>query len=216
MLSACNPYNTGLGAFKKYLSLVLICAFSLPVDAEESASVYSAVPAVDCVVNPYRVADIASPVAGIIDKLHVERSQKVSAGQLVAELDAHVERANVALAQYRAGVKSEIGVGQVNMDFDSRRKKRAASLLEKQSISDENAELVERDASLSKFKLKQAREISAIRKLELRRAEQQLQQKMIRALFEGYILDTFKTSGEYVEEQAIVDWRNWTPWWLKP
>ncbi len=186
--------------------LVFIAIFvaSQPLSANAPDPAYSSMPAVDCVINPFRVVDISSPVAGVIETLHVERSQQVTAGQVVAELEASVERANVELARYRAGVESEIGLGKVNINFDKLRKKRVESLLEEQNISRENADQIEREVQLSMWKLKQARELADIRKLELRKAEEQLRQKSIPAPFDGFVLDTFKYRGEYVEDQAIL------------
>lgn len=186
--------------------LVFIAVFvvSQPLAANAPDPAYSSMPAVDCVINPFRVVDISSPVAGVIETLHVERSQQVTAGQVVAELEASVERANVELARYRAGVESEIELGKVNINFDQLRKKRVESLLEEQNISRENADQIEREVQLSMWKLKQARELADIRKLELRKAEEQLRQKSIPAPFDGFVLDTFKYRGEYVEDQAIL------------
>ncbi len=178
-------------------------AVSLPQAAAESTS-YSPIPAVDCVINPYRVVDIASPVPGVIENIYVERSQQVAAGQVLARLEASVERANVELARYRAGIQSEIGLGEVNISFDRQRRKRAESLLQEQNISLDNADQIEREVQLSKWKLKQARELADIRRLELRKAEEQLRQKSIPAPFDGFVLDTFKYRGEYVEDQAIL------------
>ena len=172
--------------------------------AAGSSATYSDIPGVDCVINPYKVADIASPVAGVIDDLYVERSQQVNAGQVVAQLDAKVERASVALARYRAGIQSEIKLGQVNMTFDRLRSKRIKSLSEKQAISLENIDEAKREAGLSKWKLQQARELAEVRQLELQRAEEQLLQKSIKAPFDGFVLDTFKHRGEYVEDQTIM------------
>ena len=78
----------------------------------------SAMPAVDCVINPYRVVDVSSPVSGVIEKLSVDRSQQVKAGQVIARLEASVERANVDLARYRASVESDVELGMVNINFD--------------------------------------------------------------------------------------------------
>jgi len=189
-----------------YSSLFCIVAFALSFQAAANVATaeYSSMPAMDCVINPYRVVDISSPVAGIIEKLYVERSQKVSAGEMVAQLEASVERADVALAKYRTGIQSEVGLGQVNISFDMARKKRVDTLLEKQNISKENADQIEREVQLSRWKLRQAKELLDIRKLELHRAEEQLKQKSIRAPFDGFVLDTFKYRGEYVEEQPIL------------
>jgi RND family efflux transporter MFP subunit len=189
----------------RWLVFVLGCSLSVQAIASATPSVvYSPIPAVDCVVNPFRVVDLSSPVVGIIEKLYVERSEAVSEGQVVAQLAASVERASVELARYRASVQSEIELGNVNINFDQLRKKRIDSLLAKQSISLENADQVEREMQLSKWELKQARELVGIRRLELRRAEAQLMQKSIKAPFDGFVLDTFKYRGEYVENQAIL------------
>jgi RND family efflux transporter MFP subunit len=174
-----------------------------PVAAAENTA-YSSIPAVDCVINPYRVVDIASPVAGVIENIYVERSQQVSAGEVLAQLEASVERANVDLARYRAGIQSEIGLSEVNISFDRQRKKRVDSLLEEQNISFDDADQIDREVQLSKWKLKQAREMADIRRLELRKTEEQLRQKSIPAPFDGFVLDTFKYRGEYVEDQAIL------------
>ncbi|MDJ0776570.1 MAG: efflux RND transporter periplasmic adaptor subunit [Gammaproteobacteria bacterium] len=189
------------------LAGLLLCgavhASGQPLAAAETRA-YSPIPAVDCVINPYRVVDIASPVAGVIENVYVERSQQVAAGEVLAQLEASVERANVELARYRAGIRSEIGLGEVNISFDRQRKKRIDVLLEEQNISLDNADQIEREVQLSKWKLKQARELADIRQLELRRAEEQLRQKSIPAPFDGFVLDTFKYRGEYVEDQAIL------------
>ena len=202
MLSTINTINTF--DLKKLLTFVSACIISLQSFADGSAAVHSSIPGVDCVINPYKVADIASPVAGVIEDLYVERSQQVSAGQIVAQLDADVERASVKLARYRAGIKSEIKLSEINMDFDKRHKNRLASLREKQATSVEKIEEAEREESLSRWKLAQAKELSDIRTLELKRAEQQLSQKSIRAPFDGFVLDTYKHRGEYVEDQSIL------------
>lgn len=204
MFSSINTIEISAACMKKLFIFVSAFIFSMQTFADKTAELYSSIPGVDCVINPYKVADLASPVAGVIDDLYVERSQKVMAGQLVAQLDADVERASVKLARYRAEIQSEIKLGEVNMEYDKRRRVRIDSLHEKQVTSIENTEEAEREVGLSKWKLEQARELAGIRKLELQRAEEQLRQKSIRAPFDGYVLDTFKHRGEYVEEQSIL------------
>jgi len=156
------------------------------------------------VINPYQVVDLASPVAGVIESLYVERSQAVKAGQVVAQLEADVERANVELARFRASIRSEIKLSQVNMEFDSLRQQRVTSLHQQKAISIDTSDEARREAGLSRWKLEQAKEQSTIRRLEQVRAEQQLNQKSIRAPFDGFVLDTFKYPGEYVEDKPIL------------
>ncbi len=161
-------------------------------------------PAVDCIINPYQVVELASPVPGVIERLRVERSDPVAKDQVIAELAADVEKATVALARARAAIQSEIRVGQINRGFDQRRKGRIESLYQRKAVSFERMDEAEREMELSSWKLRQAEELAEIRMLELRRAEQQLDQKTITASIDGYVTEILKFSGEYVEDQPIV------------
>ena len=204
MRPACRAGITGLPAFERLTMCVAGLALSFQVIAEDSAFKYSPIPAVDCVINPNQVVDLASPVPGVIETLHVERSQQVKAGQIVAQLDAGVERANVDLALYRSRIQSEISLGKTNLDYDKRKLSRLDALYQKQVISTEITEEAEREAKLSRLNLEQAQELAAVRKLELQVSREQLRQKSIRAPFDGFVLDTYKYKGEYVEDQAIL------------
>ena len=199
-----NLSKDRIDIIKKQLIFIIGCVLSAQALANDSQVAYSTIPGVDCVISPYQVADLASPVTGVIERLYVERSQQVSAGQMVAQLKADIERANVELARFRAGSQSEIRLEQVNLDYDTRRKERAESLYEKQVISVDNTDEAEREVGLSRWKLEQAKELLGVRKLEFQRAKEQLQQKSIKAPFAGFVLDTFKYPGEYVEDQPIL------------
>ena len=177
----------GLSALERLTLLVAGLALSFQVMARDSSFKYSPIPAVDCVINPNQVVDLASPVPGVIETLHVERSQQVAAGQVVAQLDAGVERANVELARYRSEIQSEISVGQTNLMYFKRRQSRLDALYEKNVISTEITEEAEREAELSRLNLEQARELAVVRKLELQVSREQLRQKSIRAPFDGFV-----------------------------
>ncbi len=169
-----------------------------------SMAVADEFPAVDCVINPYNVVDLSSAVPGVIANVGVERSDWIEQGHIVAELDAGVEKATVALAKARADIESEIQVGQVNLAFDQKRQGRIEKLYERQAVSYEIRDEADREVELSNWKLQQARDLKEVRRLELARAQEQLKQKTIRAPFSGFVLQKFKSAGEYVEDQAIV------------
>ena len=202
--SAGRVGGIGMPLLERLILFAAGLVLSFQVMADDASFTYSPIPAVDCVVNPNRVVDLASPVPGVLDTMLVERSQQVTAGQVVAQLDAGVERASVELAQYRAGTQSEISIGKTNLNYDKRRLSRLDALYQKQVVSVEITEEAEREADLSRLNLEQAQELAVVRNLELQRAREQLQQKSIRAPFNGFVLDTFKYKGEYVEDQAIL------------
>lgn len=193
-----------LTVFLILIALNAIHATSNQLHAKTNAPVYTSIPGIDCVINPFVVVDISSPVSGVIETLHVERSQQVTAGQELAQLESSVDRATVDLARYRADVESGVRLGKVNVKFDQLRKKRVQSLVDEENVSREIVDQVERDVQLSKWNLKEAEELATIRKFELLKAQEMLQQRTIKAPFDGYVLDTFKHRGEFVDDQVIL------------
>ena len=161
-------------------------------------------PSLDCVINPHKVFDLGSSVRGVLDAVHVERSDYVEAGEIVAELDAKVERAAVAVAEARAEITSEMLLSQLNLDFDTRRKDRISNLYANNSVSIQNKEDAELAAELSAQRFEEATERTKIRQLELWRAQELLDQKVIRSPSSGFVLRKFKSAGEYVEDQPVV------------
>lgn len=162
------------------------------------------IPPVDCIINPYRIADISSAVPGVLDIVNVERSDWVEKGAVIARLASGVEQANVALAKARSEIESEIQLGETKLLFDKKRLSRIEQLHTKKSVSEEKYEEAGRNKELSIWELQQAKDLKSIRGLELVRAEEQLKQKTIRAPFDGFILQKFRSEGEYIENQAIV------------
>ncbi len=163
-----------------------------------------ALPALDCVINPHKVFDIGSQVRGVLETVHLERGDYVEQDQVVAQLDARVERAAMAVAQARAEITSEKLLSQLNLEFDSRRKDRISNLYENNSVSIQNKEDAELAAELSQQRLQEAAERERIRELELWRSKELLEQKVIRSPGSGFVLKKFKSAGEYVEDQPIV------------
>ena len=184
--------------------LLLITGGSLSARAENLSARAENLPALDCVINPYKVFDLGSGVRGVLDKVYVELSDYVEANQVVAELDAGVERASVAVAKARAEITSEMLLGQLNLEFDQRRRDRIDNLYEAKSVSIQNKEDAQLEAQLSLQRLQEATERENIRKLELWRAQERLEQKIVRSPGSGFVLKKFKTEGEYVEDQPIV------------
>ena len=142
-------------------------------------------PAVDCVITPYEIIDLASPVPGVLDDILVERSEQVSKGQVVAKLAAGIEQATVALAKLRADIQSEIKARKVNLAFDQRSKNRIDALYQKQAVSFNQADEAARALQLSALELQQAKELSQIRSLELHQAEEKCNVDRRKARREG-------------------------------
>jgi len=161
-------------------------------------------PAIDCVITPNITIDLSSPVPGVLSEVLVERSDIVRSGQDVACMESSVEQAEVVLARERSRLESDIGLGEVNLTFDQRQQQRLTSLNKKQAIAQNDVDEAERSFAISNWKLQQAKDLRKLRVLELRKAEEQLEQKQIRSPINGVVVQRYKQAGEYVENQSIV------------
>jgi len=161
-------------------------------------------PGLDCVITPYAMVEVASAVPGVLEAVHVDRSDLVEEGQVVAQLDSSVERASVALAQARASMDTEIHLQGTRLAFDQRERERLDSLYAKKVASFHDKDKAERDAAVSRWKVRQARDLYRLRQLELRKAEEVLNQKTVTTPISGVVVQRLRSPGEYVEDQPIL------------
>lgn len=88
-------------------------------------------PAVDCIIQPSQVVDLGSPVAGVIEKVLVDRSDYVRKGQPVARIQDSIEVATVELARARAKVDAQLESERINLAYDKKSQRRIDSIPQK-------------------------------------------------------------------------------------
>ncbi len=159
---------------------------------------------IDCVVQPGKVASLGSAVAGVLASVNVHRSDYVQAGTVLAELESDVEQASLALANRLASLNTATRLRQLNADFGSRTLERNQTLFQKASISKQTLDQVKTEALIAELQVLQERENSEVAQIEAIRAKAALSRRFIRAPFDGAITEAFKTVGEYVADEPIV------------
>src|SRR5262249_7129360 len=73
-----------------------------------------------CLINPKRIVQLGSPVAGLLSDVLVDRGATVTAGQLVAKLESSVEEAQVEVDRFRATNTAQIEAGKVDLEFNQK------------------------------------------------------------------------------------------------
>ena len=200
-----NQYlNSALNGLEKMLASVRFIVIGFVSVVATDLAVAEEFQPVDCVINPYKVVDVSSAVSGVLDAVKVERSDWVKKGQVIATLESGIERASLALAKVRADIDSEINLSKVNLAFDEKYQARIGKLYERNVVSYKSKDEADREVELSNWEVQQAKDMKKVRKLELQRAKEQVKQKTIRAPFDGFVIQKFKTEGEYVEDLPIV------------
>ena len=163
-----------------------------------------------CLIEPFSVSDLGSPVVGVIEQVHVERGDRVHAGQPLATLRADVERMSVSVAEGRALGVGELKAAEANAELARQKLARAADLAGKEFISAQALEQARAEALVAENRLVQAREQRDIYAREHALARAQLGLRTIRSPSNGVVADRYLSVGERVEEKpmfriAVVD-----------
>ena len=157
-----------------------------------------------CLIEPDRVADVGSQVVGLVEKLAVERGDRVTAGQPLLTLRAEVERANAGVADTRARVDADMLAAQASMELAEQKVKRAETLLAQNFVSAQAVEQAAAELELARQKLAQTRSQQRIWADERRVAEAQLALRTVRSPFDGVVVERFVNLGERVEEKPLL------------
>ena len=158
----------------------------------------------NCVVEPNMMIEISSRVDRIIDSVAVERGDWVTAGAVVAKLDAKVERAAVEHARARAAMEAEIHSYAANLDYGERTHERISELHEKKMVSSDEVDCARTEAHVAKYRLQQAQENKRLAELELARSIEVVNRHTIRSPVDGVVAERYLNPGESVEEKPIL------------
>ena len=158
----------------------------------------------DCLIEPYQMVDIGSPVIGLLDSVLVDRSDRVEKGQPLAELESAVERATLDLARARAEMDGQERAREASVALGRNKETRARRLYEKSVVSLDLREEAETAARLARLELQQAREERRLASLQLTQAEEVLRRRTIRSPVSGVVVERLMAPGERVDEEVIM------------
>ena len=131
----------------------------------------------ECLVEPFMVVNVGSPVDGVLDQVLVNRGDRVRKGQVVARLQSGVEAAAVHLSKAR-------------VDFGRRRLERNEVLFAKELISAQDRDELATEVSL--------------RQEELKKDEEALKLRTIVSPIDGVVVERRLVPGEFIRSDKSV------------
>jgi RND family efflux transporter MFP subunit len=158
----------------------------------------------DCVIEPSREVALSAAVSGILESVEVERGDTITRGQLLARLNSGVERASVDLARQAAESRLDIDSQKERLELANRSLQRVDTLHSNKMISEKEQDETHTTARLAQLDYDTALEQQRIAELEYARALEVLKLREIVSPLDGYVVDRFKSVGEYVEDQPIL------------
>lgn len=134
-------------------------------------------PPFEGIIEPREVVNFGSQVPGILEKVMVERGDRVEAGQVLARLKSGVEAAALRTAEAR-------------VDFALRKSQRNEELTKKKLISAHDKDEIETELQLARLMVAEARE--------------QLELRVIRSTVKGVVVRRTGSPGAYLGEEPFL------------
>ncbi len=193
MPHSCPPRRPG------FLFLALLVPLSAPAAAQTLPMTQY-----DCVMDPAALIHLSPSAPGVLDAVLVRRGDPVTKGQVVARIRAVVEEASIKILETRASSVAEIDAQQARVVFSKGRVLRARQLVKEKAQSVSQLEEFEYDYVNAQALLQKARLDQETARAELARARTALEQTIIRAPVDGYVLETTLKPGEYATGERPV------------
>ncbi|MCT8089058.1 efflux RND transporter periplasmic adaptor subunit [Acinetobacter sp. C_4_1] len=151
-----------------------------------------------CMVQPAQIVEIRSPVTGTLQQLHVKAGSPIKKGQVLAQIEANVEKSATQTAYYRTQVKGNLATAQAKITHAAKKAERmkqlsAENFVSKQAYDDAMNELNQARAELqvAKENLKQA-------EFEYKQSQADLNRRKIYSPFNGVVMQQYIYAGSMV------------------
>jgi RND family efflux transporter MFP subunit len=159
---------------------------------------------VSCLIEPEAVVQLATAVAGVVAEVNVDRGDRVTAGQPIARLDGRVEEIARDLARTRATNLGRVRSLEARLAFLEAQAERMTALSDRSAISATQADEARMQAAMAREELAEARLAVRPAAIEAAPAAGPLEQKTVRAPFDGLITERLLSPGEYRDGQTHI------------
>jgi len=173
-----------------------------------SVGLFAALPvfaqSVTAVLEPSKTAEIRSTVAGRIADIAVEEGDRVGTGASLIQMDNAVQMARVTVAAQSSRADGQLQRAKAAVDEAAARADRIA-----QARTSGAAQSWEVDAAQQALRIAQAEQVMAQEAQgraagQLQLEEAILEEFLLRAPFDGTVLQVFKETGEIVDTQQVL------------
>lgn len=153
----------------------------------------------ECLSEPSQVIEVRTPVDGLIEKVHVDRGDRIRRGQPLVELSSDLERSTVDSALYRMQMEGQIAVAQNRLDYAVRKLARTTELAQSNFLSAQGRDDAESERRVAASELQVAKEARELATIEYRRAVNALALRSVSSPIDGVVLDRMLHPGDLAE-----------------
>lgn len=158
----------------------------------------------NCRIEPSIVVEMSSAVEGVISEVLVDKNDPVKKGDVVARLDAGLERATVELRRVQAELDSDVQAQKLALEFSERSLARVKDLYEKKAASFSELDKLKTERAIAQQQLQQALDRKRQAELEHSRALADLQRRTLVSPIDGVVIERFKEPGEHIDFEPVL------------
>lgn len=184
----------GRGERSGALAALLLAAFSAPTWGQSFP----------CLLEPSAVVNASTAVEGILETVAVEKGDAVSAGEVVAQLDASVEEALVEQARARMEMSASLRAREEELRLAQLRHGRAKELSAKNYVAPDELDELRSALVVAELRLLEEKDNRRLAELELQRVQAQYELRFIKSPITGVVVERFLGAGEFAQAQPIV------------
>jgi RND family efflux transporter MFP subunit len=153
----------------------------------------------ECLVEPSQTVELRTAVDGLIDKVHVDRADRVRKGQPLVELQSRAEKVALDSARFRAQMTGQIVTARSRVDYAQKKFARAEQLRREQMVSAQAADEASAELSLAQAELQAAIENRDLARIEHERAVEQYALRTLSSPFDGVVVERLLNPGDLAE-----------------
>lgn len=156
----------------------------------------------DCVIQPRQVLEIRSPIEGLIERISVDRGDRVQKGQEIALVDTSVERALAQGAKFRAEMDGAIRASQSKLHLTKRKFARTRELTKQDFLPAQQQDEALNERLTAEAELIAAEDNRKLAEIEYQRQLAIIRLKTIKSPINGVVMERILHPGELAESGA--------------
>jgi RND family efflux transporter MFP subunit len=197
LLSSILSYHPSRCALSVALSLIVSATIGCNCATAQNR-------AYDCLLEPRQKIKLATPIAGVLQEVLVDRGQAIRKGDVLARLESGVEKALLDLAKAKAESDAAVKAREARLTFLTKKRERTLELQRKGDSSSAALDEAVSDSGVASQELREAIYNMRIAQLDVDRAAEVLKQRSIVSPIDGVVAERNLLGGEYAYEQAPI------------
>ncbi|MCB1229329.1 MAG: efflux RND transporter periplasmic adaptor subunit [Verrucomicrobiae bacterium] len=139
------------------------------------------------VTEPQEQIDLSFPESGVIRALEIEEGDRVSEGQILAQLDCRVLESQLAIARMHAESPAAIQSANATLTMRKQRLDQLEKLAASQNANHDELARAKAEYEIAQADVQLAHEAAAESELQAQQTEAQIEQRTLRAPFDGIV-----------------------------